>query len=472
MKSLFSIVALSFAVSCAAFSQDAGYAWKAAAAKVVITPTDLGWMAGYAARKGPAESVRQDLHAKAFALEDAEGGKLVIATLDLIGVPKALRVEIEAFAAEKHGLKPGQLLLNASHTHCGPAIRLFRPQGGKGEPRLGYDKVPEEDQPLRVRQIQAYNALLSERIRQAINQAMAALEPATLTWSRARCGFAMNRRTRLDGDLDFRNFPNPDGPVDHDVPVLQVRDSAGELKAVLFGYACHATTLSIMEINGDWPGYAQQFFEEDHPGAVALFVNGCSGDQNPYPRRLIPFVERHGRNMAMAVEAALQTTQLPVSGPVRSAIAWPEVAYATPPTAEELKERIAATTGYDQRYAQFLLGELEAVGSLPKSYPVPVQVVRFGDSLTLAAIGGETTIDYSLRLKRELGEKTGGPVWVAGYSNDVMCYIPSDRVLEEGGYEGKTSMRYARSTVHPNTWAPGIEETLVGRIHELLEGLD
>jgi neutral ceramidase len=118
------------------------------------------------------------------------------------------------------------------------------------------------------------------------------------------------------------------------------------------------------------------------------------------------------------------------------------------------------------------LVELDSTGSLPKSYPVPVQAIRFGESLTMVAVGGETTIDYSLRLKRELGEKLGAPVWVAGYSNDVMGYIPSDRVLKEGGYEGKSSMRYARSTIHPNTWAPGIEETLVGKLHELMDSLD
>lgn len=457
-------------IATAAIAQEEDYEWKAAAATVDVTPADLGWMAGYAARKGPAEGVRQPLFAKALAIEDAEGGRLVVVTLDLIGVPKPLRVDLEITLAEDHGLKAGQLLINASHTHSGPAIRLFRPEGGKGEPRVGYDKVPEEEQPMRVAQIQAYNVELRKKIRAAVAEAIEGLASAKLSWSRARCGFAMNRRTPVDGD--FRNFPNPDGPVDHDVPVLQVRDAENKLKAVLFGYACHATTLGDMQIHGDWPGYAQQYFEEDNPGVVAMFLNGCSGDQNPYPRRLVPFVERHGRSMAMAIEAALETKPTPLSGPVRSAIAWPEVDYAPAPTREQLLERIETTGGYDKLYAEFLLSELDAVGSLPKSYPVPVQAIRFGDSLTVVAIGGETTIDYSLRLKKELGEKSGGPVWVAGYSNDVMGYIPSDRVLKEGGYEGKSSMRYARSTIHPNTWAPGIEETLVGKLHELFDSLD
>lgn len=452
----------------------APYPWKAAAAKAVITPAESVWMAGYAGRKDPSEGVLQDLHAKVLAIEDAEGGRFVFVTLDLIGVPKPLRVDVEKEAERRFGLPPASLLLNASHTHCGPMIRLFRPPGGtESDERASYLAVPEDQQELRVRQTREYRAKLTETILSLIGETLGRLEPVELRWSKARCGFSMNRRTPT-GTGDFRNFPNPDGPVDQEVPVLQMRSRAGEagLKAVLFGYACHATTLGIQKLNGDWPGYAQAFFEEDHPGAVAMFLNGCSGDQNPYPRGLEIHAERHGRSMATAIEAALATEGPVLAGPLRSALDWPEIPYATPPSRAELEERAKSTDRYDAANGQLLLDVLDRVGKLPESYPVPVQVLRFGDGLTLAALGGEATVDYSLRLKRELGEKTGGaPVWVAGYSNDVMCYIPSERVLGEGGYEGRTSMRYARSTIHPGPWAEGIEERLVGKVHALFESL-
>ncbi|MCB1077577.1 MAG: hypothetical protein KDM64_07095, partial [Verrucomicrobiae bacterium] len=293
-----------------------------------------------------------------------------------------------------------------------------------------------------------------------------------LIWSHARSGFAMNRRTPA-GQADWKNFPNPDAPVDHDVPVLQVRSGDGkELKTVLFGYACHATVLGLMEISGDWPGFAQQYFEEDHPGAVAMFLNGCSGDQNPYPRRLLHYAEGHGRSMATAIEAAIETEGKPLSGPIRAAIAWPEIPYQEPPSREVLEATRQGKDRYDASHAALLLDTLDATGGLPKSYPVPVQVLRFGDGLNLVAIGGEVVVDYSLRLKRELGELGGGaPVWVAGYSNDVMTYIPSRRVLDEGGYEGGGAMRYSMSIVHPAPWDPSIEDRLVGKAIELFNGL-
>lgn len=285
----------------------------------------------------------------------------------------------------------------------------------------------------------------------------------------------MNRRSSGAAAGVWKNSPNPDAPVDHEVPVLQVRslDESRSLKAVMFGYACHATVLSLMEISGDWPGYAQQYFEEDHPGTMALFLNGCSGDQNPYPRRLLHYAEHHGRSMATAIETALEAPAKPLAGPVRSALAWEEIPYQTPPTRAELEEKAGSKDAYDARHGRFLLEVLDAVGGFPQSYPVPVQVVRFGDDLTVAAIGGEVVVDYSLRLKRDLGEMTGGaPVWVAGYSNDVMTYIPSRRVLEEGGYEGGGAMRYVRSTVHPAPWDPSIEERLIGGILRLAGELE
>ncbi len=447
------------------------YAWKAAAAAADISPINPMWMGGYAGRKAPFETVGEPLHAKALAIEDADGGRFVFITMDLIGVPIELRRAMETYAKETHQLAPERFLINASHTHSGPMIRVYRLGRGQGEPESVYDNVPDEEDALRARQTLDYMAGVEKKLRKIMDEAISHLEPAELSWARARCGFAMNRRTPEPGG-GFKNFPNPAGPVDQEVPVLQVRaPETGELRAVLFGYACHATTLNGYEINSDWPGYAQRYFQEMHPGTVAMFLNGCSGDQNPYPRRLQAFAERHGIALATAVDAALETAPQPLEGPLKAALDWPELAYDTIPTRQELQERAQLPDRTDARYAEFLLRELDAAGSLPESYPLPIQVVRFDDTLTLAAIGGEVVVDYSLRLKKELGEKTSGPVWVAGYTNDVPGYIPSDRVLKEGGYEGASSMRHVRSTVHSSTWAPGVEQTVVDTVHRLFDGL-
>lgn len=380
--------------------------WKAGSATAKITPHRPMPMSGYAGRKdNPAEGTEQDLFAKALAIEDSEGNRLVIVTTDLIGIIARYRSDIEEAVREQFDLPPEALLMNASHTHCGPSY-------GRDDSKDYYDKLVE----------------LTVGI---IGEALETMEPAELFYSEAKCAFAMNRRTPTpDG---YRNHPNPDGVVDHTVPVLSVRDAEGNLKTVLFGYACHNTTMGFMKWLGDYAGYAQEYLEEDHEGLTAMFMNGCSGDQNPYPRSMLYFAQRHGRSLATAVEAALETNQRaffhqkPLDGPLRSALDTVTLSFT--------KE------------------------SGRSDYDYPIQAIHFGKSLSMIAMAGEVTVDYSLRLKKELATETT-PVWVSGYTNDYNGYVPSKRVLLEGGYEAKS-----------RPWLPELEEKIIGKVHQLVESL-
>ncbi|NOX56988.1 MAG: hypothetical protein GXP27_21615 [Planctomycetes bacterium] len=432
--------------------------WRAGTATVVITPEKSMWMAGYAARKKPSEGKVHDLFAKALALQDRDGNRLVIVTVDLIGIPKELRAAVEKAAQEQHGLPPEALLMNASHTHCGPEIRMDVPDR--------YGTVPEG----REANIE-YSRKLTGTLIELVGQALKRLEPAELVYSHARCGFAMNRR--LPTDRGFINSPNPDGPVDHDVPVLRVQAPDGKLRAILFGYACHSTTLGFYQFCGDYPGFAHQYLEEAHPGVTALFLQGCGGDQNPYPRRTLELAQQHGRALANAVEAALQTKRTrTIHGPLRAALDDVTLQFAPPPSREELQRQAQSKNKYERAHAERLLKQLKGEGSIRTEYDFPLQVIRFGDDLTLVALCGEAVVDYSLRLKWELRggypSTVDGPpvVWVAGYSNYVFGYLPSRRVLEEGGYEGGGAMRY---TAFPGPFASSVEDRVMAKLYELFD---
>lgn len=422
--------------------------WKAGVATVRITPEHLLWMAGYAARTKPAEGTAQDLYAKALALEDAAGRRLVIVTLDLIGVPRPLRDALARAAQEKYRLPPEGLLLNASHTHSGPVLRI--------DNAVTYELSPEQEQ-----QIRAYAADLQTKLIALVGQALANLQPARLGYSHGRAGFAMNRR--LPTAKGYQNSPYPDGPVDHDVPVLRVEGADGKLRALLFGYACHNTTLSFYQFCGDYAGFAQRFLEEAHPGTTALFLTGCGGDQNPYPRGTIELAQQHGRAVANGVAAGLLPTPRPVRGPLRLALEEVTLQFVPPATRDELMKLRESKDRYERRKAELFLDELEKKGAIRSTYDYPIQVVQFGDDLTLIALAGETVIDYALRLKREL---PGTPLWVAGYCNDVFGYVPSLRVLKEGGYEAGGAFRYSRI---PGPFAPSVEERIVSKVHSLVE---
>jgi hypothetical protein len=424
--------------------------WKAGAASVAITPRESLWMAGYASRTKASDGVLTDLYAKALALEDANGTRLVVVTTDLIAIPRVLREQVAREVGERFKLDRAGLMLNCSHTHCGPVV--------KDDLEMSVIYHLDADQRQGV---EAYFDELTNKLVELVGAALAQLKPARIGYSHARCGFAMNRR--LPTKDGFKNSPYPDGPVDHDVPVLQVRLPDGKLLAVAFGYACHNTTTSLQQFNADYAGYAQVEIEKQHPGTTALFVMGCGGDQNPYPRGQIELAMTHGKSLATAVEAALLPEPKVIRGPLKLAFQSIELDFV-PVSRNDLLKRLESKDVYEQRSAAALLEEAERTGKVRESYDYPIQVIQFGSDLTLVALAGEVVVDYSLRLKRELGQM---PVWIAGYSNDVFAYIPSQRVLAEGGYEGATAMRY---TSLPGPFQASVEDKIITKVQEMVRG--
>jgi len=427
---------------------EANQAWKAGIATVAITPEQPMWMAGYAARNKPSEGKDHDLHAKALALEDAGGTRLVIVTADLIGFPREFRDRMEKQVGERYRLASASLLLNPSHTHSGPELRAWRAS-------QGWDLPPEQ-----IELGRKYAETLLVKMVELVGLALNDLKPAQLSYMHARAGFAMNRRSATGSGYSIA--PNSDGPVDHDVPVLQVSGADGKVRALLFGYACHNTTLSDYEFCGDYAGFAQEYVEETHPGTTALFVIGCGADQNPTPRRTMEWAKQHGRALANAVEAALVSRSRPVRGPLRVALEEVTLELAQP-VMEEVKQQAASNDKYAKRHAEMVLAQIEKNGRVDATYPYLVQVARFGDDLTMIGLAGEVVVDYSLRLKAELA---GAPVWVMGYTNDVFGYVPSERVLQEGGYEAKGAILYYGTM--PTPFLPSVERRIVGKVHELV----
>lgn len=450
-----------FAVDHPLHSAEPAPLWSVGVAQVDVTPDEPMYLSGFGNRVIPAEGTAMPLRAKAAALTDPQGSQpVVLVTLDLIDVPIQLRLALEKHLADKHRLGRESLLLNCSHTHCGPELRFA-----------------EEDlatlEPPRAAMCRRYNRLLLDKLAKLIDDALAGSAPARVSYGHARCGFAMNRRLKNDGEGEpYLNRPNPEGVVDHDVPVLRIERPDGKLAAVLFGYACHNTTLALKQFHADYAGYAQAALEAAHPGTMALFVMGCGGDQNGYPRMKLEHSEQHGRSLAIAVEAALEATQRPLRGPLRAAYDNVALEFQTPPPAERLRARIATKAEYPRSGYEYheawdrrRLTALEQ-GTLIKSYDFPTQVVRFGDDLLLVALAGETVVDYSLRLKRELAGET--PLWVTGYSNDVFAYVPSKRVLLEGGYEAERALSYSSWPVFPAPFQPNVEDKIIGKVRELL----
>jgi hypothetical protein len=419
--------------------------FRAGVAVARITPEQPIWLSGYGHRDHPSEGVLHDLFAKALAIEDRRGYRVVVVTTDLLGLTRDITDAVSARAQKDWGLDRAQILFNSSHTHTGPLIRVRQTM---------FELSPENS-----RVIDEYRRKLSDQLHRIIGAAIADLEPATIAHSASTAGFAVNRRQFTPDGVKLGVQPN--GPIDHSVPVFEVKSakSAKGAKAILFGYACHNTTLGHYKISGDYAGFAQSAVEKRHPGAVALFVLLCGGDQNPNPRGTDDLALKHGGELADAVDRALGGGKA-IAGRIRAAFQISDLAFRVH-TREDFEKESRHNTAFNRRRAKMMLDAYDQ-GHPVRTVAYPVQAIRMGNGPVLLALGGEVVIDYALRARREFPREQ---LVVAGYSNDVMCYIPSKRVLAEGGYEADSSMIYYGM---PGPFADDVEERVFAGIRSTM----
>ena len=394
---------------------------RAGVARIDITPRGEIWMAGYADRTHPSTGVVHPLWAKALAIDDGRRGRAVIITTDLIGLPRAITDLVSARAQKEYGLERAQLLFNSSHTHTGPVVIPVLP--------TMFDLAPQDRETA-----DQYRRRLTEDLFTAIGAALGRLAPAQLAYGSGQVHFAINRREPTPEGI--RIGVNPSGPTDPDVPVLRVTAQDGSILAVLFGYSCHNTTLTgaFYRLSGDYAGFAQLDLEQRHPGAAAMFLELCAGDQNPNPRGRLEVAEQHGHTLASEVDRVLAEKLTPIQPPIRSAFRNIELEFATH-TRETFEQELRTSEGARARRARAMLNAYDERAAI-RHILYPIQAIRFSRDLTILALGGEPVVDYALRAKREYR----GNLMVLGYSNDVASYIPTSRVLKEGGYEAVDSM--------------------------------
>ena len=428
--------------------ENTGTLWKAGIARVVITPQKPMWMAGYAARVKPSEGMLQDLWAKALYLEDNEGKKALLVTTDLIGFPKEMSDQIRDSLQNRLGLSRAQIILNSSHTHSGPVL--------SGSLNNIY---PMDDAQKAL--VQEYSNWLVNRVINVGVDAMKSAEPAKIFSNNGVVRFQVNRRNNKEASLTGQSELK--GPSDYAVPVLKIAATSGEIRAIVFGYACHATVLSGYLWSGDYPGFAQDELEKKFPGTCALFFQGAGSDQNPMPRRSVALAIQYGTELAAAVERVLNEEMKELLPRLNVAYHEIDLPLNPPPGKKKLEKIVKTTKGYEQVWATNMLEQAKNKKPFMRSYPYPLLSWKLGD-LLIFSLGGELSSEYAIKLKQMFGDQ----IFVMGYSNDVMAYIPSETILKEGGYEGLTSLR---AYGFPSTWKKGIEQTILNEMLRLTGNL-
>ncbi len=416
---------------------------------VDVTPQIPVRLCGYAARDTEPTGVAQRLFARALAV-GASDRVAVIVSVDNAAVPASIVEEVARRLREKRGVARERLTVCSTHTHTGPWL--------EGSIDCMFGRPVPADQLERVHR---YTSWLVDRIEEAALAAIDARAPARLAWAEGRAHFAKNRRTA-------------GGPTDPALPVIAAWGEDGSLLAVLQNYACHCTTCgpAINQYCGDWAGYASEYVEAAHAGAVALTVIGCGADANPSPgvtSRLQDSMD-HGRAIASEVERLLAGEMKPLLTEGKGAAApicrlvRLELPFDTLPTREQLVERARRGNASDALgyHASWWLSKLDRGETMPATLPCFVQSWVWGDELAQVFLSGEVVVDYSLRLKREFDRSR---LWVSGYTNDVACYIPSRRILAEGGYEAEGAMTYYG---RPTRLAASCEEAIIAAVHAQL----
>ncbi len=414
--------------------------WHVGLAKVDITPAGPIRLNGFGFRRSESEGVTQRLWARAMSLDDGSNEPALLITVDILGIPADIRAEIARRLAVKRGLKPQRLALAGTHTHTAPMLH-------GANPTLFGVPIPEEH----LVHINQYTSDFLNKVEQAGIEALDRRQPARLSWGMGKVGFATNRRTK-------------GGPVDHDLPMLVVRALDGKIKAIYVTYACHCVTLTNNKISGDWAGFAAQAIEDEVPGAAALVSIGCGADANPHTRDVgdrTDMASRYGMDIAREVKRMLGGFLAPVEGRLETQMKQIHLPLARLPTQEEWQSRAQRQDAIGH-HARVQLAKLARGEALPTQIDYNIQSWLLGDALAMVFLPGEVVVDYALRLKRELD---GRRLWITAYANEAPCYIPSERVLQEGGYEGGGAMIYYDI---PVPFRPGLEKPIIDTVHEQL----
>lgn len=423
-------------------------------ARIDITPYGPIRLSGYLrmdARVNESEGVLEPLSAKAIAFGSDTQNPSIIITADLAGIQAHMVRQVATNISKKRKFNPDNLVINTSHTHSGPDM-------GNSH-NMYMDPLLPVDQLGRIAE---YLDSLTIKLEQVALAALDNRKPAFVAWGQGTVNFAMNRRVIKDGKWAGHGQV-PDGPVEHSMPLMRITDINGKLRSVLVGYGCHGTTLIYdkNKVHGDWIGEAQRIMEENHPGIIALVAQGCGGNADPDKRNTLAYATMHGKSIADEADRLLKTTLIPLSVPPVVRAVKVQLPYDHVPNVEEF---IAMTKegGAKGHNAEVHLERMVRSIPIDTALTYPIECFSFGDKLAMVFLGGEVMAEYSLRLKKELG---ANKLWISGYTNDVKAYIPTKKMIPEGGYEVEVNMYYYD---HPFRFSDKIEDIIINAVHEIL----
>ncbi len=412
-----------------------------------ITPKFPVVLAGYGGRTKEFEGIDNALWARCLVIGRENPAVLVV--IDNCGITKEIRAAL-AKRIKKLGIPEKNLVITATHTHNAPSLRGYAPILWAGR------TSPDQE-----RRIDKYTAFLIDKMESIIIEALESREPMRLSWGRGEVQFGGNRRIIRNGKWAGFGFQR-NGPVDHSLPVMVANDLKGETRVIWSNYACHCTTIGARNhINGDWAGYANEIIEKNTQSAISLFTIGCGADVGPQPSGGLKDALAHGTSIAKEVNKVIndKLTPLPgVSSIIKKEINLP----LKKPKERKHWESQLESGGFNAQLAKSMLKKLDSVGSISSKVNYPIHSWKFGNELAVVFLAGEVVVDYAIRFNKEFDWKR---LWISAWANEMPGYIPSRRVLNEGGYEAEFSQVYYDL---PGPYLPEVEDVVTNGVRDIL----
>ena len=387
-------------------------------------------MSGFG-RERYANGALAPLLTQVVVLRDGEYNTGVLITADILDFDCVMVEAIRRAIKHKHNIPPENIMLAASHTHWGPAVR-FRMSFSIGAPNVWY------------------MGLLEEKILAGVDAAIESLSPAMIEygWIDFR-GIGCNRRLPVDGKITWG--PYKEGSFDGHTPIFRVKRAAKPQQLLVVGHACHPTSSgTIQKWSPDYPGAMRDYLARKLSGTKAVFVQGCGGDakivhKDPETKKLVfsnhpERAKAAGEKLAMVVLTHLEAGRMvPLGGRLACSLVTGQISYGERWSREEI-ERLAypepTKSGRRSTWLTWTARQSLALPDYSQSFRYDVQVWKLGSRLMVFGMEGEICSPWGPVLR---AMATTELAMVIGYANGTSSYIPDKRIVREGGYEGLTS---------------------------------
>ncbi|WP_158560642.1 neutral/alkaline non-lysosomal ceramidase N-terminal domain-containing protein [Paenibacillus contaminans] len=430
-----------------------------------MTPERPVFMHGFGGRTQKSEGVHDELYVKAAMLEANK--TLLILTIDALGSDRSFVVGIKDALQEKFGLGHDEVLINFSHTHHSVFLTGLDAGLRRGAYSMAQEGWTDSETQLDYSEDEAFFRFMRDTILQMTAYCRDHLEEGELAIGRGKSDFAVSRR-KPDGDGVIW-APYYEGEIDKELLVVTLTDRSGMVKGILYNYGCHTTAMGPdnMLLSNDFAGQTSCVLEESYPGATALFLQGCGGELKPlrsaagsrFKSLSIAEMIDSGTELANDVKAILKQGELtPVRCNFKTALADPLL--YTEQTEAAFYEPMTNHPDYNAFYWNSAKRTMRAIedGTIKDRLPHCICIWHLDDDTRLVAMEGEVSTEYSLLIKKLFGSSR--TTLTLGYTNGVYSYVPTRKMIREGGYEAECNFFFHLR----GPFVPEIEDIIVGQI--------